>query len=269
MNKPYSCSECDASFTRRFNLARHKESYHPELYHGESNDSETMSDSEKPYPCLDCNASFTSSYNLRRHEKRKHESESDNEDDDSDDSHEDDDGESNDKDDDTDSDNDDDDDDEVDASDNDNESVNMSVSNDSDEEENESSDEDNESDALQRMVSSVLNDHSDEFYAIVEGYQDTDLTPKEAAGKAFEALRPVYKKSLKRYVVNYITLSSQLQRTPLFKSIFRKIKHLKDDGLGEEEAIQLAVSYRKYSLYDLLQSYLNDHLRNIETDEDN
>ena len=276
MDKPYSCSECNTSFTRRYNLARHNESYHPELHDGESNDSESMSDSEKPYPCLDCNAAFTSSYNLRRHEKRKHEAksindddddnESGNEDDDNESDYEDDDNESDREDDDNES-NDDtdsyhDDDDEADASDNDNESDKMSVSSDSDEEEDESFD------ALQRVVISVLNDHSDEFHALLESYQDTDLTPKEAACKAFKALLPVYKKSLKRYVVNYITLSSKLRRTPLFNSIFRKIKRLEDDGLDEEEAIQSAVSYRKYSIYDLLQSYMNDYLRNIETEED-
>ena len=130
-----------------------------------------------------------------------------------------------------------------------------------------SSGEEYENNVLEDFVTTVLSEYNELFSDLIENYQD-NLTQKDATAKAVATLQPTFEKALKRKIVKYITNITRLKRTPLFRSIFDKIKHFKDDGLDEEEAIKSAVSYRKHSIYNLLQTYIDNLLSKKETEDD-
>ena len=198
MEKPYSCSECSASFCRKYNLTRHQEMFHENNSADEEDDSFFKSDNEN-----DSETEYDSEV--------------------------------------------------------DNESENMSVNSepDNDEESFAESDEEDE-DVFHDQIHDAITYNHDKLQPLVESYQENGLSLRQAVHKAFEELRPRYEKTLKKVFVKYITDMFAKQRHPLFQSILKRKKVFESDGLNEDEAIRSAVSYRKYSVYDLLSSFPRD-----------
>ena len=181
---------------------------------------------DKAYSCSECNASFVRSYNLRRHKKTLHGEDSEDED-------------------------------ETHSS---QETGTESSVSDLEEpssdksEYNQSSDEEEERDSFQNLIDDALNQYHNTFQELTEHYQENGLSKRDATDEAFETLRPRYEKALKELFVSYIIDMFAKHRNPLFRSILRKIKDFEDDGLDRDEAIRSAVSYRKHSIYSLLNS---------------
>ena len=133
-------------------------------------------------------------------------------------------------------------------------------------EDDESSDEEmdqeeDDEDAFRNLIDGALNQYHYKFKELTEQYLENGLRKKDAIDEAFEALRPYYEKALKNHFTNYTADMFVKRRNPLFRSILKKIKDFQNDGLSEDEAIKSAVSYRKHSIYNLL------NLKDLDVDE--
>ena len=129
-------------------------------------------------------------------------------------------------------------------------------------------DEENISNANELLIDDVLFKYANEFQELLQNYQEDDLSKKDATAAAFKALRPKYRQDLKKNFVNYISNMMEIRQTPLFRSILKKMRYFKDDGFDDKEAIKSAVNYRKYSIYNLLNSYIKNIIRKVDDDDD-
>ena len=129
-------------------------------------------------------------------------------------------------------------------------------------------DEENISNANELLIDDVLFKYANEFQELLQHYQEDDLSKKDATAAAFKALRPKYRQDLKKNFVNYISNMMEIRQTPLFRSILKKMRYFKDDGFDDKEAIKSAVNYRKYSIYNLLNSYIKNIIRQVDDDDE-
>ena len=259
MVKSHTCSECNTTFSSPYNLNRHRKRYHE--YDSDDQDKDD-SEYEDENECV--SKRHKKSYHNENDFDSKSTSESNVSDDDDEEEE-----------------------DNISASDNESVSENMNESvasnkdssssedqesdNDSDSQsmdENDASDdifdEENENYPYEHLIQDVLIKYENEFGVLLQQYKESGLSKRDAAAEAFKCLRPQYKKMLRKTIVRYISDMIATRRTPLFQSILKKMRYFEEDGLDEKEAIKSAVSYRKYSIYSLLNSYIKDLLRKEE-----
>ena len=252
MDKPYLCNYCNVTFSRKYNLKRHKKVYHN--YNSEEDDSRSPSETENETDSdiegeLDKMSTETMSDSDDR-EYANIESESENMSTKS--MSDNDDGESTES-----------DDEEVKE-----ESMSDNDDGESTENDDEEVEEEEDQDVFRNLINDTLNHNPDELELLTEHYQETGMNLQDAAYKAFEDLQPLYRKILKQLFVNYIIDMFAKQRNPLFQSILRKKKVIERNGLDEDEAIKLAVSYRKYGIYNLLKSFPRDGMNDTRSDKE-
>ena len=263
MNKPYSCSECDLSFTRNYNLQRHKQLIHQkadedEVENGRDIDSVTdtcgverhsslSSDSENEMDSASDTMEVVSLSSLNTEKGSETDSASDVSDDD--------------------------------------QSFDDDQSSDDDQSDDDQSDDDDDGgeleaegdDPFKNLIVNAMNQYQDKFEQLIEHYHENGLSTNDgndeafANDEAFEDLRSDYEKALKSLFADYITDMFAKRRNPLFHSILKKIKRYEDDGLDEDEAIKKAVAYRKHSIFKLLDAYSTDNIlkqEDIDTNMD-
>ena len=275
----YNCSECNSSFSSPYNLKRHKERYHKNVYdYQDDSSNENVNDSvskryKKTYDdedAVDMDETHSSlesdnesdSKSMCESNTSDDEVASDGEDEEND-LHESDNDSNSERMSESNASDDEEEGNDISESDNDSDSKSICESDTSDDEEEKRTDDtfdgENENDACEYFVEDALLNYEDEYQELLQCYRENGLSKVDAAAKAFKALRPYYKKSLRKSIARYISDMIAIRHTPLFQSIFKKMKYFEEDGLDEEEAIKSAVSYRKYLIYNLL----NSHIKNL------
>ena len=231
MDRTYICPECGISFSRRYNLQRHIKSYHKRVFE-DIDDRNSLRESDESSHQEDSEAiDETSSSQEREVTDESHSSQNSKEDSDSSSLRE--------------------------SSHSERDETDISQS-DSEEGSDDSSTEESDNDVFKFLIQDVLLNSVDEFQNLLDHYEDNGSSTKDAVAQAFKALYPHYKKNLKKKFVKYISTMTLMRQTPLFQSILRKMKDFQNDGLDDEEAIKSAVSYRKYSIYNLLKSHIKN-----------
>lgn len=271
MDKSDTCSECDTSFSSHYNLQRHKRRYH-EMDSEDIDESNSSHESEKTsYQGDDSEATDdTYSYGSEKTSYKDDDSEA------TDDTHSSQENETIDE---THSSYESEEDGDSigsrensvtdhEASHSEGDETDRSHS-DNEEELDDFSNEENKSNPNEILIDDVLFKHADEFQGLLQHYKEDGLSKKDATAAAFKALRPHYRKDLKKKFANYISNMMEMRQTPLFQSILNKIKYLEDEGFDNKEAIKSAISYRKYSIYNQLNSYIKNLIHNVTDDESN
>ena len=112
---------------------------------------------------------------------------------------------------------------------------------------------DNEESAFDDLIQQSKLPYEEKRVELAETYMvENDMDKEEALQAADNDLKHFYRKKLRHVFICYIDGMFDKRETALMKSILKKIKSLKADGFDEDEAIRIAVSFRKHAIYKLI-----------------
>ena len=130
-----------------------------------------------------------------------------------------------------------------------------------------------EEDPWDNIVDEAIEECQSQYEDKVKDLMDSeDVDQKTARSKAFEELRPVYRKAMIRQFIAKIMWFNLIKRDRTFKAIKRTVMRLEEkEGYGKEEAWKYSMSKRKYLFDEILKQYhppLLNESQDMDADED-
>ena len=127
---------------------------------------------------------------------------------------------------------------------------------------------DDEEDPWNEIVSKAFEDCQSQFEDKVKDLMDSeDMDHKTARSKAYNEMRPVYRKALTHSFIGKVLWYNFIKRDPTFRAIQSTALRLKEDeDYGTEEAWKYSVSKRKYLFDEILKQYIP--VEDMDSDND-
>ena len=121
----------------------------------------------------------------------------------------------------------------------------------------ESSREEEETENLEpwsRIRDEAENRHETQLNALINQYQENGDSKNVARSKAVNALVPVYRKELRKVLLENLQWMRAMKKDPTFKKVMKTQKKLKDtEGFDWLESTELAIDKRKFLLNRLCE----------------
>ena len=121
----------------------------------------------------------------------------------------------------------------------------------------ESSQEEEETENLEpwsRILDEVENRHKTQLNALINQYQENGDSENVARSKAVNALVPVYRKELRKVLLENLQWMRAMKKDPTFKKVMETQKELKDtEGFDWLKSTELAIDKRKFLLNRLYE----------------
>ena len=105
-----------------------------------------------------------------------------------------------------------------------------------------------------RILDEAENRHKTQLNALINQYQENGDSEDVARSKAVNALVPVYKKELRKVLLENLQWMRAMKKDPTFKKVMETQKELKDtEGFDWLESTELAIDKRKFLLNRLYE----------------
>ena len=121
----------------------------------------------------------------------------------------------------------------------------------------ESSREEEETENLEpwsRILDEAENRHETQLNALINQYQENGDSENVARSKAVNTLVPVYRKELRKVLLENLQWMRAMKKDPTFKKVMETQKELKDtEGFDWLESTELAIDKRKFLLNRLYE----------------
>ena len=100
-----------------------------------------------------------------------------------------------------------------------------------------------------RILDEAENRHKTQLNALINQYQQNGDSENVARSKAVNALVPVYRKELRKVLLENLQWMRAMKKDPTFKKVMETQKELKDtEGFDWLESTELAIDKRKFLL---------------------
>ena len=105
-----------------------------------------------------------------------------------------------------------------------------------------------------RILDEAENRHKTQLNALINQYQENGDSENVARSKAVNALVPVYRKELRKVLLENLQWMRAMKKDPTFKKVMETQKELKDtEGFDWLESTELAIDKRKFLLNRLYE----------------
>ena len=105
-----------------------------------------------------------------------------------------------------------------------------------------------------RILDEAENRHETQLNALINQYQENGDSENVARSKAVNALVPVYRKELRKVLLENLQWMRAMKKDPTFKKAMETQKELKDtEGFDWLESTELAIDKRKFLLNRLYE----------------
>ena len=106
-----------------------------------------------------------------------------------------------------------------------------------------------------RILDEAENRHKTQLNALINQYQENGDSEDVARSKAVNALVPVYRKELRKVLLENLQWMRAMKKDPTFKKVMETQKELKDtEGFDWLESTELAIDKRKFLLNRLYEN---------------
>ena len=229
------CQFCRRAFNRKFNRIRHEAVSCPKRFDGEEEEMTSLSNEEENLKRR------TETYEADNTQENGVNEDLDEDEDDGDDDDDDDDDE------------------------------NESESNEETDEDEQNVDSDTENETVdpwEKLREEVIDDLNSAQEEQVEEYLRQGLSKDDAQAQASNLLLPVYRKKLRHLYLHYLRWYHNLKTDSVHRKVMKTLRNfMEDDEMEYTEAVEAAVSKRKYLLNSLFD--LEDITKETSTDDDN
>jgi len=140
---------------------------------------------------------------------------------------------------------------------------------DSDSDESEDMDKPELSWCWQVVVDEAVNQHEDQRQEIIENLIVNGRTEEDARQIANKKVLPAVRKELRNILIERLRWIHLMRRDPFFKKIMKTRDEMLETGHYDwSEALKLTINHRKYLLNDLLNEYLPNSYKELDSNSD-